>query len=180
MRPDGSLEPRARLAPRVALIVECATAMPMPFESAMRCAEGRRRCRGHLRIVENAEGIDWHCAECGDAGHVHGWRGTRWDLTDADLGTDDEEIPIFIATDELRALRDLDLPTTLRAVLASAVLIDPEHAVVPLAESDLAPLLGGIASTAARGEMLRRLDRAQGRIEQARLAHQLARRARSH
>jgi len=50
---------------------------------------------------------------------AHVAHGTRWDLSDIDIGPDDDELGLHFALDELRALRDLD--PALRGVLPGSL-----------------------------------------------------------
>lgn len=179
---DGNLAPQVRLAPHIAMIVECATICVGEGMTAMVCRhrETRRRCGGHVCIRLKNDTIDWSCNACDDAGVITGWRGTRWDLSEVDIGPDDEEHALYLPLDELRALRDLDLVPTVRATLAGAMPVGERYACVPLTEAELVGLVAAIDGADARGGARRRFDRALGRAEQALVAHQLARRAHAH
>lgn len=178
---DGQLAPQVRLAPHIAMIVECATIVG-EGTTAMVCrhSETRRRCGGQVHIRSRNDTIDWSCNVCDDAGVITGWRGSRWDLSDVDIGPDDEEHALYLPLDELRVLRDLELVPAVRATLAGAMPVDERHACVPLTEAELVGLVAAIVRADAAGATRRRLDRALGRVEQLLVTHQLARRADAH
>ncbi len=180
--PNGDLAPQARLAPHIAMVVECATICFGDGMTAMVCRhrDTRRRCRGQVCIATKNDAIDWCCNLCDDAGVITGWRGSRWDLSDVEIGPDDEEHALYLPLDELRALRNLDLTPTVRATLAGAMPVGESHACAPLTERELVDLIASIASDGSGGSARRRLDRAFGRAEQVLVAHQLARRAQAH
>jgi hypothetical protein len=180
--PDGSLAPQARLAPHIAMVVECATSGIGDGITTMVCRhhDGRRRCAGRIGIARRDDTINWSCNTCDDAGVITGWQGTRWDLSKFDIGPDDDELVLYLALDELRAVRDLDLPAVIRATLAAAPAVDDGHACVTLTEVEVSRLLGAITGADARGVTRRTLDRALGRAEQVLLALRLARRATAH
>lgn len=179
---DGSLAPQVRLAPHIAMIVECATICVGEGVTAMVCRhrETSRRCRGRVCIRSGNDTIDWSCDLCDDAGVITGWRGTRWDLSEVDIAPDDAEHALYLALDELRAVRDLDLVPTVRAALAGPMPVSERHACVPLTEAELVGLIAAIERADARGATRRRLDRTLGRAEQALVAQQLARRGVAH
>lgn len=179
---DGNLAPQVRLAPHIAMIVECATICVGEGMTAMVCRhrETRRRCGGQVCLAVKNDTIEWCCNVCDDAGVITGWRGTRWDLSYVDIGPDDEEHALYVPLDEVRALRDLDLAPTVRATLAGAMPVGERHACVPLTEAELAGLVAAIEGADAGGATRRRLDRALGRAAQVLVANQLARRASAH
>lgn len=180
--PDGRLAPQARLAPHIAMIVECATSGIVDGLTSMVCRhhEGRHRCGGRIGVARDSDTLSWSCSICDDAGVITGWKGTRWDLSEIDIGPDDDELVLYVAIDELRALRDLDLPAVIRATLAAAPVVDGDHACVTLTEVELSDLITVLASAESRGAARRRLDRALGRAEQVLIAHRLVRRATAH
>ena len=180
--PDGSLVPEARLAPHIALIVECATNCFGDGMTTMVCRhrDTRRQCDGLICIANKEGTLHWACASCADGGVITGWQGTRWDLSEVEIAPEDEEHGLYLPLDELRALRDLELAPTVRATLAGAMQVGERDACAPLTESELASLVAAISGADVRGRAQRRLDRALGRAEQVLIAHQLERRARAH
>jgi len=48
-----------------------------------RRSPGRRHCRGEIEAeyTDGRHTIAWGCPECGDRGFLHGWEGTRWDMS---------------------------------------------------------------------------------------------------
>lgn len=96
--PSGDLSPQVRLAPHVAMIVECATICIGDGMTAMVCRhrDGRRRCSGRVCVATKDETIEWSCNGCDDGGVITGWRGTRWDLSEVEIGPDDEEHAVFL------------------------------------------------------------------------------------
>lgn len=181
--PTGDLVPQARLAPHVAMIVECATSCVIDGMTAMICRHhgGRRHCPGRVCMTTRGDTIEWLCSACDDAGLVTGWPGTRWDLSEVVLAPEDEEHAVYLPLDELRAVRDLEgLLPTVRATLAGAMVVGEHHACVRLTEAELASLVAAITGADVRAAAQRRLDRTVGRVEQVVVAHQLARRERAH
>lgn len=181
--PSGDFHPAAKLAPHVALIVECATAVPVASLTSMPCRhrEGRRRCVGHILAAVEGEVISWSCNTCGDDGTVSGWVGSRWDLTDAEPMPDDDDHGIYVPSDELRALRDLPFyESSLRAALALAPLAHDDIAYLSLTLGEIRIVEAAIANVEVAGRVRRRLDRALGRLQQVRLAVEMARRATAH
>lgn len=181
--PSGDLYPAAKLAPHVALVVECATVVLETGITAMACRhrEGRRRCPGHILVGMDGESIAWSCIACGDDGVVSGWSGSSWDLTDADIGPDDEDHGVYLPTDELRALRDLPLgPNSLRAAFAGAALVHDDIACLSLTLGEIRLVEVAIGNAEIGGRARRRLDRSLGRLQQVRLPLEIARRAKAH
>lgn len=179
---DGRLAPQVRLAPHIAMIVECATACGGDGMSSMLCRhrDTRRRCDGQICLATREGVIHWRCSRCDDAGIISGWAGTRWDLSEVDITPDDEELFLYLPLDELRALRDLDLTPPVRATLAAPEPVDERHACATLTEAELAGLVAAFERADVGGATRRRLDRALGGTQQVLLTHQLSRRARVH
>lgn len=52
--------------------------------SEVRCRRrpGHKPCTGRIgvRLTDMPLAVEWECPECGDAGIISGWEGTRWDL----------------------------------------------------------------------------------------------------
>lgn len=98
-------------------VVEAATAAPTRVESlsAVACIGrvGRRRCPSRVYVALTAEGVEWSCETCGDAGVVTGFAGTESDLSRyTPIGetvfwvvSDEERAVLIAATDGLPALR---------------------------------------------------------------------------
>lgn len=178
--PSGDLAPAATLAPHVALVVECATVVLETGITAMPCRhrEGRRRCAGHLFVSREGDRIDWSCVACGDGGVISGWAGSQWDLTEVDIGPDDEDHGLLLPIDELRALRDLRLaPRSLRAAFACAQLVRDDLAGLSLTLAEIRLAEAAITNAEVGGRARRRLDRSLGRLQQVRLPLELTRRA---
>jgi len=180
--PDGSLVPQARLAPHIALIVECATSCFGEGMTTMVCRhhDTRRQCDGQICIANKDGALDWICSSCDDGGIITGWKGTRWDLSEVEIGSEDEEHGLYLPLDELRALRDLELAPSVRATFAGAIQVGERDACTPLTEAELTSLVAAISGAEVRGRAQRRLDRSLGRAEQILITHQLDRRARAH
>lgn len=181
--PSGDLHPAAKLAPHVSLVVECATVVRVTGVTSMPCRhrDGRRRCAGHILVGIDGDSIAWSCIACGDDGTVSGWAGSRWDLTDAEILPNDEDHGIYLPTDELRALREVPLgPSSLRAALALAPLVHDDIAYLSLTLGEIHVVEAAIANAQVGGRARRRLDRSLGRLQQVRLAIQIARRATAH
>lgn len=180
MLPNGDLAPRARLAPHVARIVECATAIGDSVVTSMLCRHHRtrRRCMGQIGVGFQGETVMWSCTDCDDAGAITGWRSSNWDLSRVDMGGDGD-LCLYVPLDELRALRDLDLSPPLRAVLAMAPVVG-DRAFVALSETEASTLRAAVESASIGGQGRRLLDRVHGRLDQLLAAHQVPRRARAH
>lgn len=171
--PNGDLAPQAKLAPHVASVVEIASAAIAPGLSNMPCR--RKSCAGRIGVATEDGFIFWGCSVCDDDGRIQHWQHTRWDLSGVDVGPDEEELVAFVPLDELRAVRDLDLPDVIRAVLAVAPVVQ-ERACVTLTEAEIATLLEALQAAGRRHLLIQ----ARGRFDQVLAAEQVPRRARAH
>ncbi|MBI2894423.1 MAG: hypothetical protein HYY06_12805 [Deltaproteobacteria bacterium] len=112
---------------------------------------------------------------------MSGWAGSRRDLTDADIGPDDQDHGVYLPTDELRALRDLPLgPASLRAAFAGAPLVQDDISCLSLTVGEIRLVEVAIANAEVGGRARRRLNRALGRLQQVRLPIEFACRAKAH
>lgn len=91
---DGSIAPTEgparRLAEHLVAIVAMISRPELipPAEYRVRCRRrpGRKPCTGLIQadLDPKTEDIDWWCPVCGDKGCISNWKGTMWDLTNAD------------------------------------------------------------------------------------------------
>ena len=91
---DGMIEPSEgparRLAEHVVAIVSMASRPEItpPPEYRVRCRRrpGRKPCTGLIEVDldPETESIVWWCPVCRDNGYISNWKGTLWDLSEAD------------------------------------------------------------------------------------------------
>ncbi len=166
--PIPNLASASPLALHLALVVECATVRPKPGPTHMPCRfrDLQRSCPGVIGVFAHPDRIEWSCLRCGDGGIVLHWADTRWDLRGCALDEGDATNDIPFPTDELRALRELELPRALRAQLAIAPTIDATRSILILSDDELLTLANAaMTGTIRNRKQQRRADRAAGRLD---------------
>ena len=87
MPPGG---PGRRVAEHMCAIVAMASwpelVIPASFHVRCRRRPGRKPCTGMIEFDWDPENddIEWWCPVCQDNGRISNWRGTLWDMTEAD------------------------------------------------------------------------------------------------
>jgi len=92
---DGGISPATgsarRLAEHFVAIVSMASRPEIipPLEYQVRCRRrpGRKPCTGVIEadLDPETEDIVWWCPICRDTGYISNWKGTIWDLSNAEL-----------------------------------------------------------------------------------------------
>jgi hypothetical protein len=82
--------PARRMAEFLTSIVSMASRpeLVIPQKCRVQCRRhpGRKPCPGMIEVDLDPETEDviWWCPVCGDNGYIRNWKGTVWDLSDAD------------------------------------------------------------------------------------------------
>lgn len=110
--PDDAPSTAKRLGLQLAAIVRAASARPISSgaRSAIGCTRrpGRRPCEGFVMVFRRTNGeVAWSCDACGDEGVIHGWEGSRADVSGLDDSyAEGDTVALLIPRDLSELIRD--------------------------------------------------------------------------
>lgn len=145
------------------------------LEVAVQCRRrpGHRRCPGHIRLqrLDGANQINWLCTSCGDDGLITNWKGSRWDLSRRDMGSQPESpiVEFVVSDEELQELRKTYVLDPDSQRIVDGALIGTRGPLLRSTVDDLDELVGFVAAEANHTDSARRrriLDELCERMEE--------------